>query len=41
MARLLWNFDLKLESESEEWIAQQKEYTLWEKPALWVKVAHR
>lgn len=33
LARLLWNFDLELCAESEEW-HQQRSYTVWEKPPL-------
>lgn len=35
-ATVLWHFDLELCSESESWI-DQKVYTLWSKPELWVK----
>ena len=38
LARLLWNFDLKLMPESEEWIERQKVYFLWEKIPLMVKL---
>jgi hypothetical protein len=33
LARLLWNFDLVMEGESEGW-EKQKSYVLWEKGAL-------
>ncbi|KAF9882844.1 hypothetical protein FE257_004956 [Aspergillus nanangensis] len=33
LARVLWNFDLELCQESENW-SDQKTYNLWEKPAL-------
>lgn len=38
LARLLWNFDLELMPESEEWIERQKVYFLWEKIPLMVKL---
>lgn len=37
IARLLWNFDLKLEEESRRWI-DMKVFILWEKPPLMVKL---
>ena len=37
LCEVLWNFDLELTKESENW-AQQEMYTLWEKPALMVKL---
>ncbi|PVI03021.1 putative benzoate 4-monooxygenase cytochrome P450 [Periconia macrospinosa] len=40
LARVLWNFELQLESESEEWFFQ-KEFVLWDKASLWVKLRHR
>ncbi|KAJ5117307.1 hypothetical protein N7448_010939, partial [Penicillium atrosanguineum] len=40
LARLAWNFDLKLQAESEDWIVQ-KAFTLWSKPPLLVKVSPR
>lgn len=38
LARLLWNFDLELQSKCKNWIAEQKTYTLWEKGNLDVKL---
>ncbi|KAF4951581.1 hypothetical protein FGADI_7356 [Fusarium gaditjirri] len=38
LARLLWNFDLELQPRSENWIADQKTYSLWDKGALDVKI---
>ncbi|KAK0637910.1 Averantin hydroxylase [Lasiodiplodia hormozganensis] len=35
LAKILWNFDLKLCPESDGWI-NQKSYTLWQKDPLWV-----
>lgn len=37
MARLLWNFDLELMPESEEW-NRQRIYVLWEKGAINVRL---
>ena len=35
LARVLWNFDLKLEAESANW-ADHRAFVLWEKPPLMV-----
>ncbi|KAI4222108.1 MAG: hypothetical protein LQ349_007695 [Xanthoria aureola] len=40
MARMLWHFDMQLESESQRW-TDMKEYMVWYKPPLWVKLSHR
>ncbi|KAL8714008.1 MAG: hypothetical protein Q9220_002154 [cf. Caloplaca sp. 1 TL-2023] len=40
LARMLWHFDMHLEAESLDW-ADQKEYTLWDKPPLWVRLEDR
>ncbi|KAL8720308.1 MAG: hypothetical protein Q9225_002820 [Loekoesia sp. 1 TL-2023] len=40
LARVLWNFDMELEEESQGW-TEQKEYTLWDKPPLWVRLKHK
>ena len=40
MARVLWHFDIQLESESQGW-EKQREYTVWDKPALWVTLTNR
>ena len=34
MARMLWNFDMRLADESKDWFQTQKAYLLWQKPAL-------
>ncbi|KDN68524.1 putative cytochrome P450 [Colletotrichum sublineola] len=34
LAKLLWNFDLALAEDSEEWMEAQKIYTVWEKRPL-------
>lgn len=36
MSRLVFNFDMKLGKESENWMHGQKVYNLWAKPALQV-----
>ena len=41
MARMLWNFDMHLEEESLRWTEDQKEYALWNKPPLWVRLKRR
>ncbi|MCJ1352148.1 MAG: hypothetical protein MMC33_002132 [Icmadophila ericetorum] len=40
LARVLWNFDMQIEEESQGWM-EQKEHTLWDKPPLWVTLTHR
>ena len=40
LARILWNFDMQIEEVSRGW-TNQKEYTLWDKPPLWVRLAAR
>ncbi len=40
LARVLWNFDMQIDKESQGWM-EQKEYTLWDKPPLWVKLEHK
>ncbi len=37
LAFVLWNFDLTLCSESNEW-SKQRCFTFWEKPPLYVKM---
>ncbi|KAL1620763.1 hypothetical protein SLS56_009533 [Neofusicoccum ribis] len=38
LAKVLWNFDIKLCPQSKDWL-NQKSFALWQKPPLWVKVA--
>ena len=40
LARMLWNFDMQIDQASQGWI-EQKEYSLWDKPPLWVKLKHK
>jgi hypothetical protein len=39
LARMLWNFDIEIQPDSADWMAQQQIYTFWEKGALNVKLA--
>lgn len=41
LARVLWNFDLKLANESRDWLRRQKIYLLWEKSPLYVYLTPR
>ena len=34
MARLLWNFDIEIDTASRNWLHEQKAYVLWEKPDM-------
>lgn len=38
LAKVLFNFDLELVDKKNDWIRNQKVFTLWEKPALMVKL---
>ena len=40
LARLIWNFDLELVDESEDWV-HQRVFILWEKKGMGVKVLSR
>lgn len=40
LAKVLWNFDLELAPESDQW-SKQRLYTLWEKGPLMVKLTPR
>ncbi|KAL8766901.1 MAG: hypothetical protein Q9209_006449 [Squamulea sp. 1 TL-2023] len=41
LANMLWHLDLELHIESQEWINNSKNFFLWEKPALMVKITSR
>ena len=41
LAKIIYHFDLKLASESEDWVAKQDMYILWEKVPLMVHVTPR
>lgn len=41
LCRMLFNFDMELQPESEEWTTKQKFHILWEKPPLMVKLTER
>lgn len=41
LARVLWNFDLRLADESRDWLSRQKIYLLWEKSPLYVYLTPR
>ena len=41
LARVLWNFDMQLDDASEGWMEGQKEYMLWDKSSLWVRLSRR
>jgi hypothetical protein len=36
IGKVLWNFDLELCPQSDNW-SEQKAYDIWVKPALWIK----
>lgn len=35
LARVLWNFDIKIDQESVDWMRKQRIYNLWEKGPLY------
>ncbi|CAG8960480.1 hypothetical protein HYFRA_00008199 [Hymenoscyphus fraxineus] len=41
LTHMLWHFEMRLEDESWNWLDGQREFTLWDKPGLWVRVDHR
>lgn len=41
LARLIWKFDMELCDDSKEWLKDQKNYVLWEKPALHMRLVER
>lgn len=38
LAKVLFSFDLELVDKRQDWMKDQKLYTLWEKPSLMVKL---
>ena len=40
LSRVLWNFDMQIDEVSQGWM-EQKEYSLWDKPPLWVRLEHK
>ncbi|KAF1848218.1 cytochrome P450 monooxygenase-like protein [Cucurbitaria berberidis CBS 394.84] len=38
LAKVLFNFDLEIVNDSQDWMKEQKTYALWEKPSLMVKL---
>ncbi|KAI1821981.1 putative cytochrome P450 monooxygenase [Xylaria intraflava] len=36
LAKIVYNFDISMDSESRDWLRSQKAYTMWDKPALHV-----
>ncbi|EME87800.1 uncharacterized protein MYCFIDRAFT_71270 [Pseudocercospora fijiensis CIRAD86] len=38
MAKMVWSFDMELELQSRDWIQRCRVHTLWDKPALMVRV---
>lgn len=41
LAKLIWNFDIDLDSRSEAWLEKNTAFLLWEKPELWVRLTPR
>lgn len=38
MAKLIWNFDMELNTKSRTWLERSRVFTLWEKPPLLVRL---
>lgn len=41
LARLVWNFDLEIDLVSQNWMAEQKQFLLWERGHLNIKLRRR
>ena len=41
IARIVYNFDMELSRQSQGWMENQKIYTLWDKPPLYVTLTAR
>lgn len=41
VARLLWNFDIELLDEQEDWVARQRVYMVYEKGPLMIRLHQR
>lgn len=41
LSRLLWNFDIKLASGTENWLTEQPLYLLWKKTSLNITLKRR
>lgn len=41
LARLMWNFEIKIADKSRNWLEEQKAYLIWEKPGLHVHLTPR
>lgn len=41
LARMVWNFDMKMHPESVGWLDRQKTYTTWQKDEMKVEIRSR
>lgn len=41
LARMIWNFDIKIAERSLDWMDKQQSYLLWEKIPLYVHLTPR
>ncbi|OKL56912.1 hypothetical protein UA08_07745 [Talaromyces atroroseus] len=41
LARMMWHFEIELDEESRGWMDDAREFALWDKPPLWVRLKHR
>lgn len=41
LAKIIWNFEMKLTEESRRWTESQKAWVVWDKPALEVYLTPR
>lgn len=38
LAKMIWSFDMELDSRSDKWLEKCKVFTLWAKPPLMVRL---
>ena len=41
LARIMWNFEIEIAQQSQDWMQQQQSYLLWQKPALFAHLVSK
>ncbi|EED22798.1 cytochrome P450, putative [Talaromyces stipitatus ATCC 10500] len=41
LSRMMWHFEIELDTDSRGWLDNPREFALWDKPPLWVRLRHR
>lgn len=41
LARLVWNFELEIDPVSQDWMAEQRQFLLWERGPLKIRLRRR